>query len=176
MKNALNALINNGLSPALLLEVLDDLIENDDFEDVDDCIGCVAQRSQMAETASMRYVEWSVDNPLFAPNVVTLEGGDYLVLTDDEAAAALAEHIESSAWAFNASFLSGATGMDEDIFTGLVDKCEDSNDAVLALIKGSCGLVHFIEEAEASDGRGSFLATYDGEECEQGDYYIYRVA
>ena len=33
----------------------------------------------------------------------------------------------------------------------------------------------FIEDAISSDGRGHFLSPYDGEENEEGDYFIYRI-
>jgi hypothetical protein len=31
-----------------------------------------------------------------------------------------------------------------------------------------------MKDAISTDGRGHFISSYDGEENEQGDYYIYR--
>jgi hypothetical protein len=53
--------------------------------------------------------------------------------------------------------------------------CEGCNDFFKAIIKGTCGLDKFVEDAIEADGRGHFLAYYDGEENEQGDCFIYRV-
>ncbi len=105
------------------------------------------------------------------------DGAEYLVLTDEEADDKAQEYVTDSLWAFNASFLSGETGLDEDIFTAIQsnDKCESNNDAMLALIKSTCGLDSFVESAISADGRGHFMSSYDGEENEQGEFYIYRT-
>ena len=101
---------------------------------------------------------------------------DYMVLTDDEADEKVAEYIKETVWAFNPSFLSCHSGIDEDVFKLLQDKCESSNEAILKLIKD---FDHFVEDAVRSDGRGHFLSSYDGEENEQEHnnetYYIYRT-
>jgi hypothetical protein len=108
-----------------------------------------------------------------------VDDGEYLVLTDDEADERAREYIEESLWAFNASFLSGMTGLDERVFTALSKQCEDANDAVLALVKSTCGIDDLVEAAIAADGRGHFMASYDGAESEvkyeDEFYYIYRV-
>ena len=105
---------------------------------------------------------------------------EYLVLTDAEADAACVEHIKESAWAFNASFLAGFTGLPETVFEALQPQCEGCNDAVLALIEKGGTIEDFAREAVAADGRGHFLSSYDGNENEQRDgegetFYIYRV-
>ena len=100
---------------------------------------------------------------------------DYLVLTDEEADEVVREDIEEMVWAFNASFLSAHTGVDEEVFKILQVKCEDSNDAIMSMIKDFDA---FVEDAVRRDGRGIFLAGYDHEENEitfNGiTYYIYR--
>lgn len=53
--------------------------------------------------------------------------------------------------------------------------CESCNEFIRALIDGTCGIDEFVREAIMSDGRGHFIATYDGEENEQDEYFIYRV-
>jgi hypothetical protein len=55
-------------------------------------------------------------------------------------------------------------------------KCEGANDSILALIeKTDGGLDGFVEEAVSVDGRGHFLSGYDGEECEVGEFFAYRI-
>ena len=106
------------------------------------------------------------------------EYGDYLVLTDSEADEAAKDAILDSAWAFNPSFLSSETGIDEEVFEAIQDngRCESNNDAILSCIADEDS---FVEAAIAADGRGHFLATYDGNENEQEfngqTYYIYRT-
>ena len=109
---------------------------------------------------------------------------EYLVLTDDEADEKVAEYIKDSVWAFNPSFLSSHSDIDEGVFKLLQDKCESANEAVLKLIKD---FDKFVEDAVGTDGRGHFLSSYDGEENEIGlfkffcskynneTYYIYQT-
>lgn len=101
---------------------------------------------------------------------------EYMILTDDEADEKVAEYIKETVWAFNPSFLSCHSGIDEDVFKLLQEKCESANEAILKLIKD---FDHFVEDAIASDGRGHFLSGYDGEENDHEHdnetYYIYRT-
>jgi len=113
---------------------------------------------------------------------------DYLVCTDEEADDWVREDIEQMVWAFTPSFLSAHTGyVDEDVFKWLQQKCEGANDAIMSMIKDFDA---FVEDAVACDGRGHFLAGYDGIEHEvvylsverdgmcyktkETYYYIYR--
>jgi len=100
---------------------------------------------------------------------------DYLVYTDEEADEAVREEIEESLWAFTPSFLSAHTGVDEEVFVALADRCEVNNDSYKRMIKDFDA---FVDDAVACDGRGHFLAPYDHEENEitfNGiTYYIYR--
>ena len=112
--------------------------------------------------------------------------GDYLVLTNSEADEKAAEYIKDSLWAFNASFLAGETGIDEEVFKAIQDngKCESNNNAIESCIDD---MESFVNAAISADGRGHFLAGYDFEENEEtvsiygeGDaanatFYIYRV-
>ena len=109
-----------------------------------------------------------------------IDDQDYLVLTDEQADELVREEIEEMVWAFNPSFLSAHTGIDEDVFKLLQDKCEGANDAIMSMIKD---FDEFVEDAVACDGRGHFLAGYDHIEHEvtyksidnvETDYYIYR--
>lgn len=109
------------------------------------------------------------------------EGGEYLVLTDSEADDRATEYIKESLWAFNASFLAGETGIDQDVYDAIIknDKCESNNDAMLSLISSTCGIEDFVKSAISADGRGHFMSSYDGEENEaevDGEtFYIYRT-
>ena len=100
---------------------------------------------------------------------------EYVILDDEEADSAAKESIKESLWAFNASFLSSMTDLPEEVFTSLQDKCEGANETFLKLVEQSCGLDEFVEAAVSTDGRGHFLASYDHNETEEGDYFIYRV-
>jgi len=101
---------------------------------------------------------------------------EYLILTDDEAEEKATDYIRESVWAFNSSFLSCHTGIDEDVFKLLSEKCESSNDAILSMIKD---FDHFVGDAICSDGRGHFIASYDHdehiEEINNTKYFIYRT-
>jgi len=79
---------------------------------------------------------------------------DYLVLTDEEADEAVREDIEEMVWAFTPSFLSAHTGVDEEVFEALADRCEDNNDSYKRMIKD---FDHFVDDAVSCDGRGHFL-------------------
>ena len=109
-------------------------------------------------------------------DIYSFDGEEYMILTDDEADEKVAEYIKDSVWAFNPSFLSCHSGIDQDVFKLLQEKCESANEAILKLIKD---FDHFVEDAVASDGRGHFLSSYDGYENEQEldneTYYIYRT-
>jgi hypothetical protein len=97
---------------------------------------------------------------------------EYMVLTDDEADDKVKEYIKETVWAFNPTFLSDHSGIDEEVFIKLQESCETANDAIFKLIKNFDNLV---KDAIYVDGRGHFLAGYDGNENEQGDFYLYRT-
>lgn len=103
---------------------------------------------------------------------------EYLVLTDDEADEATKEYIEESVWSFKTDFIiqhSDALDYDEasrDIVKAILEKCEAGNEALKKLIDD---MDEFVEDAIDSDGRGAFLATYDSNENEEGEYFIYRT-
>jgi hypothetical protein len=109
------------------------------------------------------------------------EGAEYKVLDDVEADEAAKENITESLWAFNAEFIISQCGLEwsqaaEDSLKQLQgDACESCNAFFQSLISKCCGLDKFIDAAIAADGRGHFLNTYDGEEKEEGEFFIYRV-
>ena len=122
-----------------------------------------------------------------------IDKDDYLVLTDEQADKVVRDYIKETVWAFNPSFLSKHTGVDEEIFTNLAERCEANNKSYLRMIKD---LDEFIEQAVSADGRAHFMSSYDGNEHEvlyyqvvatknhdmhisyntkQVPYYIYRM-
>jgi len=107
-------------------------------------------------------------------DVENMLGEDYLVLTDVEADDAVRDYIDEEAGTFSPSFLSGFTGIDEDVFETL--QGVGKYDAIRSMIQD---FDEFVEAAVKADGRGHFLSFYDGNEHEvtvnDTTYYIYRV-
>lgn len=113
----------------------------------------------------------------YGDNTFEAEGNEYLVLTDSEADDAAEEYVKESLWAFNASFLASQTGLPEEVFSALQEQCEGANDVFLTLVEKHCedGITGFTTEAIRYDGRGHFLNRWNGEEGEEGQFYIYRT-
>lgn len=108
-------------------------------------------------------------------SIFSLGGEEYAVGTEEAATRAVCEEITESLWAFKPEFLSSLTGFPTVIFKALQGECENSNEAVLALVEKSCGLSKFVKAAVNADGRGHFLSPYDGKEIQEGEYLLYRV-
>mgnify|MGYP003387258810 CR=1 FL=1 len=112
--------------------------------------------------------------------ISAIEDGDWLVCTDEEADEAATDYIRESLWAFRPEFLAGETGLDAEMFAFASDKCEGANPAILRTVEATCGLESFVQSAIGADGRGHFLAGYDGNEVEETidgvDFYLYRVS
>lgn len=104
------------------------------------------------------------------------DGSEYIILNDDEADEQAQNRIEDMLWAFNPSFLSGYTDLNESVFEALAELYENANEAILALINVNGSLSDFADEAINVDGRGHFLSSYDGEEYKlpENDLYMYR--
>jgi hypothetical protein len=105
---------------------------------------------------------------------------EYAIGTDEEADEACKQYVEDSAWAFNASFVLSKCGLPSELeeaiqaFQG--KECEGANEAIVALIEKTCGMKSFVESAISADGRGHFLASYDGDEMElEGNLYAFRI-
>lgn len=111
---------------------------------------------------------------------------DYLVCNEIEADKTVKERITEELWAFRASFIrSHMSYKPEPREADRVEKaieemqsklCESAQPIIRSMIKN---VDHFIADAISTDGRGHFLASYDGEEIEHdynGEiYYIYRL-
>lgn len=117
-----------------------------------------------------------------------IDSEDYLVLTDEQADDWVREEIEEMVWAFTPSFLQAHTGVDSGTLKTMQESlCENANEPITAMIKD---FDWFVEDAVRTDGRGHFLAGYDGVEHEvtylsvvreklcyktkETRYYIYR--
>lgn len=111
-------------------------------------------------------------------------GREYAVFTDEEADFATKSNILDSLWAFRPHFILRHTAFygtstieaDEAFEASLAilqeRACEDANPVVMALIRD---IDEFVRDAIEADGRGHFISSYDGEEHEVGNYYIYRI-
>jgi len=109
---------------------------------------------------------------------------EYMVLTDAEAEVEAKKRILDDIWAFRASWLirhvKGYAKLSQEQEKTLVEAiemlqdklCESANPILLAMIENTNV---FIADAIDADGRGHFLGTYDGEEVEAGEFFIYRI-
>jgi hypothetical protein len=111
--------------------------------------------------------------------IYSLGQQEYAIGTDKEADAAVEEYVKDSIWAFNASFILSECDLpcelEEAISAFQSEKCESANDALLALVEKCTTLESFTKAAVSADGRGHFLSGYDGEENEEGGFFIYRT-
>ena len=105
--------------------------------------------------------------------VIIIDDEEYAVAEDEEAANKAARRaVEDSICYFNPSFLADHSDVPEEVFEFLANKCFDNNEAYKAMIYD---VDDFIDDAIDADGRGHFLSTYDSEEHEIGEYFLYRI-
>lgn len=95
---------------------------------------------------------------------IETEDEEWRVLTRKEADKAAREYIKESLWAFSPAFLADymPRAMTIESIQKLQELYEDANEP-LTLLVGS-RLSALMSDAIRQDGRGSFLAGYDGEE------------
>lgn len=103
---------------------------------------------------------------------------EYLVLTDEEADEMARERIEDSLWAFNPSFLvryidNAPRGLEKVLRAVAEESCEDASPMIRLLVGDNFD--RLVRDATMTDGRGHFLASYDGNEEEAGPFYVYRM-
>lgn len=97
----------------------------------------------------------------------------YLVMTDEEADVKCKYYIRESLWAFNSSFLENYCVVPESVLRCMQSLHEECNEAIYELVKDRFD--DLVQHAISSDGRGHFMTSYDGEETEQGEFFIYRM-
>jgi hypothetical protein len=106
---------------------------------------------------------------------------DYLVYTNEEANEAVKENIRNSLWSFNADFLCNYVNLESKHIIHLQKLYEDSNEIFLKLL--SANFNSLVRNAINLDGRGHFLAGYDGieneititiDDADEFTFYIYR--
>jgi len=109
----------------------------------------------------------------YADNFYECDNVEYMVLDEDEVYDMVTEYITEMIGSFNPWFL--------------VDHSTLEYDTIVNLQKGGCGqldeiilqtiddIAKLVDDAICADGAAHFLSTYDGDEYESGDYFIYRV-
>ena len=95
----------------------------------------------------------------------------YMVLTDEEAENKCNEYIWDNLWSFQAKFLQYYMPLEVQHIEKIQELYEDANDILVNLVTNKGGLER---DAKLADGRGNFLASYDGAEEEYSNYFIYR--
>ena len=113
-----------------------------------------------------------------------IDDGDYLVLTDSEATEKTKEYIREMLWAFKSDFIMEYLNSDVELSDKQYNDtqkaieemqkslCENANEIIYSLISNNYD--DFVETAIETDGRGHFLAGYDGDELETENYFVYR--
>lgn len=98
----------------------------------------------------------------------TAGGQEWAVGTEAQVARAARENILDHLWAFRPEFLARYADLDdraEKALGEMISKLnEDANPLLRRLIGGDKNLNKLVRDAIASDGRGQFLAQYDGHE------------
>ena len=144
----------------------------------DERLNALAEHLELSEEEKAELVQENTDG------LYSYGNQEYLVLTDSEADKVAEEYIKGSLWAFKAGFIIQHCKNYEDMTDweykvsveslrkAQENQCESLNALVYALIDD---MDDFVESAIMSDGRGHFIASYDGYENNIGDYYIYRM-
>lgn len=118
-----------------------------------------------------------IEESSYGENTYEADGGEFLVLTDEEADEAADEAIERDLWAFRPDFLEPymPNGVTASVLATIAEASyEDASEAFAGML-GEDGIEAVKRDAKASDGRGHFLASYDFEERESGEYFVFRI-
>ena len=104
---------------------------------------------------------------------------EFGIATNDEANKASESYIKDSIWEFNATFILSCCDLPLALRKAIEsyqrEECENANEPLLELVEKTCGIKKFAERAISADGRGHFLASYDGQERERNGLFIYRI-
>ena len=119
----------------------------------------------------------------FDESLFAVDEKEYLVLTNQEAQERTEQEISQLLWAFRPEFLINYIDVEidesdrktviESIRNIQEEMCESANAIITLLVKNK--LKQLMDDAIVSDGRGHFLATWDGKEEETEHFFIYRV-
>lgn len=176
MLDVLTKLVNNGITSGAFDDLLDNLCKNDSFESEVSRKFCAFIRWYIENIEGATIDEFTI----VSKDVFSVDGNTFQVLDDNEAIASCRNRVACDAWTFHSQFMASVTGLDQTIFDILCPSCESANDAILAIIKGSCGFDDFFNEVLLSEGRGHFLNHCGGDEfsCTVGDdeLFIYQIS
>lgn len=118
---------------------------------------------------------WDYENQM----AIMEDGSEYLVLTDEEADKQAETEIKNNLWAFVPKFIiehmAGvrySESLEDAISQMQTSLCEGANDIVAAMVDD---VEEFCDDAIVADGRGHFIAWYNGEEIETENFFIYRI-
>lgn len=135
--------------------------------------------NQTKEEALVKHWDCNIDDIETSTrddDILTIGSNEFLVLTDEEADEKTTDYIKDSLWAFNASFIIENSDLPweaEEMVKSFQEKlCEGANETIKALIPD---IDSFVYAAIGADGRGHFLSTYDGNEVEIDNFFIYQV-
>jgi hypothetical protein len=112
--------------------------------------------------------------------VVEIGRDSYAIGADEEVDEACENHIRDNLWAFNAEFITDCCGLPRELADALrawqQKECERANEGMLALIDRCDAWNRIVGRAVSLDGRGHFLASYDGDEIDLGGgLFAYRI-
>jgi len=111
--------------------------------------------------------------------VLEADGEEFAIGTEEEVRRAVREVILNFLWAFRTEFIIDHCDLPHELEGEIrayqEKECEGANEVIRTLIERLGDLDEFVEEAIEADGRGHFLATYDGAEEKEGEFYIYRL-
>ncbi len=106
---------------------------------------------------------------------------EYLVYTEIEANNACADFIKETIFLFNSEFILFETGLNYnnkivETFKTMQERQQSNcRDFLLSLIDRTCGFDAFVDSVILKLGRGTLLATLDGKENQEGNFFIYRI-
>jgi hypothetical protein len=109
---------------------------------------------------------------------------EYGVGTEEQAQDAAKLYIDENMWSMGSGFLAKETGLDVSVFLALANDSgggEKHQENIKRMVDGLAdgGSEGFVERAIEEDGRGPYLAQYDGEETEietdDETFYLYRL-
>jgi hypothetical protein len=138
--DALNVLVNSGMTKETVVEVATELLDNDNFEDNDDkkIVALIIHTNGSLDIEDCRYDTGCA---------FEADGGEYLVLDEDEVESRIEDSLES---------LLDDSGCVEGADSPYFDRERWKRDARM-------------------DGAGHILNSYDGSEYEYADLTIFRT-